>query len=325
VFLRVEKLTRRKRTPDWLRYVLPAAAILLLLPAFFFWEDVYYSLAGDAAERLEKRAAHYETILGSESPEKLYDFIEDARRLADIVERENPGSAMTAYYRGLFDFYELILRVELSAITALELAGRGFLPEGRPGEYSERPIEVLAADSAFYVRRALAMDPELRTRGRAYLILVLSEMLATARTDPILEEYLKESDGQTPLLLVVQSWVTLTLKALRGDAEGLEKVLPELKKPGQPMVLTALDLEFFRAYAAFRGRNYLKALQLIREIKGEPLLTQEQRIEVARMEGEIFLAQNVKETAIKYFQEGYKLSDRSDPLIQERLAELNAL
>ncbi|MBE7439525.1 MAG: hypothetical protein HS115_13795 [Spirochaetales bacterium] len=325
MFLRVEKLTRRKRSPDYLRYVIPVALVVLLLPAFFFWEDVYYSLAGDAAERLEKRAAHYETILSSENPDKLYDFIEDARRLADIVERENPGSAMTAYYRGLFDFYELTLRLELSAITALELAGRGFLPESRPGDYSGRSIEALAADTAFSIRRALAMDPQLRTRGRAALILVLSEMLATARTDPILEDYLKEADGQSPLLAGVRIWVTLTLKALRGDSEGLERMLPDLKKPGQPMVLTGLDLDFFRAYAAFRGRNYLRALQLIREIKGKAGLTRGQRIEVARMEGEIFLAQNVKETAIKYFQEGYQLSDRLDPLIQERLLELNAL
>ncbi len=325
--------SRKRRSKKTLFMILTALLIGLGIPGIFYGPRLYYLYSGDPILRLEKRARQFEVDLreGKRSPVELYEFIADSRSVLAYLEKDHPVRAEIQYYRGLFEFYEILIRVPITGESAVRLVGRYYLPE-EPAENPLRedarliPLADLGKNTAMSMRRALALDPDLPQKRAARLAIALGDLLFTARTDPILLEYIKESDEELPeFFKPYHAWLSLVLLGMRGRIDDLEIYLGKRKTDGTDSALLQLKgahIDLILAFGNFQAKKYNEALQHARSVKGQPELTPFLRSEAARIEGEIFLVQRGSQAARPYFQEAVEIGGKEDEFLKARLAEL---
>jgi len=300
--------------------------ILILLTGtgfagFYFGPSLYFQFTGDAVLRLKKRAELYETLL-AEKKEKtaLYAFIQDTRKLLDIIEKDEPSLAQIQYYRGLFDLYEFLLRHPLYSHELINMTGRGFLPEQ---EFSEEiPQEdsiVLAFKISSHFRKALAFDPSLKEAPVANFGISLADLFYTGRTDLNLLDHIdRTGNGDVGKgLEKTYDWLRVALFTLLGRKDDAVPLINALKEKKTGLTLSEDEANLLLSHVFFSAKDYLKALERVRAIK--PDAKEEYKIEATRMEGEIFFVQNGVFAGLPFFIKAYEMTGRSDPFIKERL------
>lgn len=325
--------SRKRRSKKTVLLVLLALVVGLGVPGFLYGPRLYYIYSGDPILRLEKRSRQFEADLreGKRSQEDLYQYILDSRRVLTYLEKDNPVRAEIQYYRGLFQFYEIVIRVPFTGDSAVRLIGRLYLPEEAPesplaGRTGIVPVPDLGKNTAMAMRRALALDPDLPQGRAARLAIAVGDLLFTARTDPILLEYLKESEEELPpFFRPYRAWMSMVLLGMRGKIDELESFLAAGQDGADNTILhlTPAHLDLARSFGSFYARQYIKALQKARSVKSEAEAPVYLRSEATRMEGEIFLIQRGPAAARVYFQEALQLSENQDEYLKSRLAELD--
>ncbi|MBI3394482.1 MAG: hypothetical protein HY042_01465 [Spirochaetia bacterium] len=331
----IEPYGRKKSEgPKRLLGIALVAVILgaLGLGGWFYGPALYFQFSGDAIIRISKKADAYESRLLSEGqePADLYAQIEETRRILNLVERENPVSAEAVYYQGLFDFFELMLRLKLDGQTLVQLTGRGYLPPESTGHgLPAFKASDLARRAGIRMRKALALDPGLAQAPIAGLVIAYSDVLVTSRTDPLLYEYLKRikisqiREAYRPYAL----WMSLALYALQGRKAELESLAQELEKPGTPLTAVGFkldkdSLQLVLCHGMFHAKDYLRALDLTRQVRASKA-PDALRAEAARMEGEIFLVQSGPDAARPHFEEAKRLLGGKDAFMDERLKAIS--
>jgi len=300
--------------------------------AFHYAPLLYYQFTGDMMLRIEQRVAVYNEFLEKKnrSAADLYHYIADTRKMLDIVEKDHSASARLYYYRGLFDFYELLLRTELDGTSLIQLTGRQYLPpekviEGIPAT----SVQSVAKKVTVQMRKSLALDPspkapELHT---ALLVMILGDLLFSGRTDPILFTRMETIDPSVvdPVLLRYYLWMKLALLTFHGKRSDIEMVLnggSEQEKEALSVLLEAGDRNLLLCYASYFSRDYLRALYFARLVKFDREVPPRKRAEAVRMEGEIFLIQRGPDIARFFWNQALEIAD--DPFIKGRLESLDS-
>ncbi|MBL8021509.1 MAG: hypothetical protein JNM27_17700 [Leptospirales bacterium] len=297
-------------------------------------------LLGSADARIQKRIALFETEYNKSgrSPAELLDLVESSRKIVQLMEREKPASAEVYYYYSLLNYYEILIRVPLDGPSLLRLTGRGYLPDSPPGlNLPPVSISALAQETASLARKSLAIDPEPPFASRLKAALSLGELLSTGRTDPHLLAVtmsIKRED-LTKSMTDSNDWIRWALFALQGKAIELEqelnerKMLQDFAPPPAPDSRTiehiSLDVNESRllmSHACLVGRDYIRALNFARLVKFNASTEPIWKIDAARVEGEIFLAQSGPLAAKPYLEEALKLSDGKDKFVEERIQQI---
>jgi len=313
----------------WL-LLIPAA---LSVAAYLYGPRLYYQFSDDPIVRLRRRAEAFESRMISKkhSAEDQYKYLLKTREMLEIIEKDSPAIPDIHYYHGLFNFYELVLRLSLDSSRLLLTAGRGILPGHRELQGIEGvSIADLSRQCSLRMRKVLALDPEFGNAPTAHLIIAYGDLLHTARTDPVLLKHLSRAKetGLSRALLPYHDWIALGLYAFLGRKEELERTADRIEKensktPGLRMSINKAELNMVLGFGAFNTRDFLRALRLARSVKKDESASVAVRVEAVRMEGEIFLVQRGPRTALDYFKEALKLAGGNDPYLKKRIAELS--
>ncbi|MBI41191.1 MAG: hypothetical protein CMF59_16470 [Leptospiraceae bacterium] len=261
----------------------------------------------------------------------LYQQIDENRRIIEIIARTEEDLGTMAAWRGRYELYELLLRIQLDSRNLIEFSGRGYLPPLRPSLLEERSVQSIGFELSRYMRRALAYNPEGSYKSLAHFGVALGDLMYFGRTDPAILQHLHAVNPSElpPELRKEWIWVASGLYALLGDHQKLK----EITDPAQPAAdatqqedplnargfLKVYQKQLLMGYARFQAKDYMQALYSVRQVKYDPSVPAFYRAEAARMEGEINARQNGPYFAIPYLQEALRISGE-DPFLQERLS-----
>jgi hypothetical protein len=242
--------------------------------------------------------------------------------MLDGLEREKSASASVHYHRGLQDYHEFVIRMPMTGLQLIRLTGRGYLPEEIPAQQDAQGDSLydLARHMSMEMRKALALDPDLKEASTAELAIAIGDFFHTGRTDPALLDHLDRvvAESLSSEWKHSYNWMRLALYTLLGRNAELEGLATEISASNGTLTQNQVSLILSHGY--FVSKNYLKALQLVRQIKTVSTDAGE-KSEALRMEGEIFLIQNGPFLAIPYFQQALAV-EPEDVFLKERLASL---
>ena len=352
-----EPMSRRKKSRGrtWI-WLIPLS--LLIAGGVFYGQDVIrffqVRFASDSLLRLQGRTDAYlasyarysqmEPPVSTDDPgenpyfklqDALYQQIDENRRIIEIIARTEEDLGTMAAWRGRYELYELLLRIQLDSRNLIEFSGRGYLPPLRPSLLEERSIQSIGFQLSRYMRRALAYDADARYKSLAHFGVALGDLMYFGRTDPAILQHLHQVNPSElpPELKREWMWVATGLYALLGDHEKLQEVLnppaeeasaldPQADMPAVDTAegfLEPYQKQLLLGYARFQSRNYMQALYSVRQVKYDASVPNFYRAEAARMEGEINAKQNGPYFAIPYLQEALRISG-DDPFLQDRLS-----
>ncbi|HBS06340.1 MAG TPA: hypothetical protein DEA96_15335 [Leptospiraceae bacterium] len=352
-----EPMSRRKKSRGrlWIWFI---PLTLIAVAGVFYGQDVFryfqVRFASDSLLRLQGRTdaylasyARYSEMVPPASTEDpaenpyfklqdaLYQQIDENRRIIEIIARTEEDLGTMAAWRGRYELYELLLRIQLDSRNLIEFSGRGYLPPLRPSLLEEKSVQSIGFELSRYMRRALAYNPDGSYKSLAHFGVALGDLMYFGRTDPAILEHLHAVNPAElpPELQKEWMWVAAGLYALLGDHEKLKEITDppatqdSAQTPGEgnPPVNTGIDFlepyqkQLLLGYARFQARDYMQALYAVRLVKYDPSVPDFYRAEAARMEGEINAKQNGPYFAIPYLQEALRISG-DDPFLQERLS-----
>lgn len=235
-----EPLRRKRRSGKKLWLILLLAVIGA--GSYFYGRAVYdyfyVLLSPNTLLRLQDRSADYlkywyQYRSTPESDEEeflklqglLYDRLDETRRVLAVLKRREPARPEVPYYEGLFNLYELLLRLDLSDKALLMLTGRGYLPGTVISNLEPVKVPELAHRTSVSMRKSLALNPDLRTASQAHLAIVLGDLLYTGRTDPNLLTHLDavNPDAIEPELRPLYLFLSIALNSLLGRPAELKK------------------------------------------------------------------------------------------------------
>jgi len=324
-----ENSSRKKKGNKSYLWVGAAAIILVaaIIPSYIYGPALYYQFTGDAVLRIQKKAAHYESFLASgKTDQDLPGLIADSRKMLDVLERSQPVRWELPYYRGLFDFFEYIVRLQCDGRSLIRLVGRGFLPQ-EIDPAVQPPTQNLARSSAIHMRRALAYQPDMSAAPTARLVIAYSDLMSTGRTDLYLRDLMEAvRTGELPAAYRAHyEWMALAIGAMLGQIAMMESMAQEIQKapPDSGHIkLTPDQLSIVLAFGSFYAKDYIRALQYARTVKYNLQAPVDLRVEATRLEGEIFLVQSGPLQARFFFEEALKLSGGSDTFVSDRIQSL---
>ena len=305
---------RRGRPLLWMAFGL----LVLAIPAYLFGPRLYYRYSDDPLSRMERRAQAFLKLQAEGSPpDLLLKQVDESLTILKILEKDQAYEPQIQYYFGLFQFFELIVRVDPVVPNLLQLAGRGYLPVSREtGTPRTRSLTALGRRIGLRMRRALAMRADFPQADVARLALIYADLFYTARTDRILQNYmagLKRAELPAELWRPYD-WMAILLDVVGGEPARLQKRLAE-KKGG--LLIQAPDRALLGCYASFRAARYLEALNVARALQSAE--DNFRQVEAIRMEGEVFLKQRGARTALPYFQQALRKSGGTDAFLKGRI------
>ena len=307
---------RRGRPLLWIAVGLVALAV----PGYLYGPRLYYRYSDDPLSRMDRRAEAFLKLQAEGSPpELLLQQVDESLTILRILEKDQGSEPLIQYYFGLFEFFELVLRVDPSVANLLQLAGRGYLPAGRDTAVPRKSsLTALGRRISVRVRRALALQPELPQADQARLALLFGDLFYTARTDRMLQVGMAriKRSALPAELWRSYDWMALLLDVVGGEPGRLQKRLAETKGG---LLVPAADRSLLECYAAFRAARYLEALRLARGLHANE--ESFRQVEALRMEGEVFLKQRGGRIALPYFEQALKKSGGTDPYLKGRIRQ----
>lgn len=332
---RIESTRVRRRRSRKIWFLIPLIGLIGFL-AYRYGEGTYLAIRQrflpENLQLLESRSSHVEeqliahsirsddgalpgyTLFSEEEREQIVAYLKDSRRILSFYEGSTETGAALQASAALFQFYELLLYVQLNERSVLDLAGRGFLPS-LTGINAETFREK-ARSSLLLSRKSLAMDPGQRRADDLRLIEAVSDLLYNERTDPHLFDQLIRinRDKIAPGLKPTYAFASLALFARSGNRERLNEILDANSKSGMSQML--------RIYALFHARDYIQAMQLARTLMADAQAEPALRSEAARMMGEIFRIQSGAAAGLPYLYQAREL--HADPFLDELIQQWQA-
>ncbi|MBX7059692.1 MAG: hypothetical protein K1X75_16630 [Leptospirales bacterium] len=296
--------------------------------SYWFGTRIYYRITGDAILRIERKLDDLEERWQKRTGDSadLLESLKDIRKLLEIHGRNKPGDPEFFYYQGLLDFYELALRAPLDGDSLVQLSGRGYLPQPAAAEEGRMGIAALALRISREMRKALALEPELKHSSAAHLALVYGDLFYTGRTDPQLLELLARAKAEelSGPQLALRDWIGMALYSILGKNGELTALAAQVAAPAAAGAVPRLALSerariLILAHGALHSRDYLQALYLARQVKQQSTESPLYASEAARLEGEVFLVQRGKLAALPYFEQALQLAGGADPFLEERI------
>lgn len=332
---RIESTRVRRRRSRKIWFLLPLIGLIGFL-AYRYGEGTYLAIRQrflpENLQLLESRISHVEeqliahtiqsdagvlpgyTHFSEQERKQIVAYLKDSRRILSFYEGPAETGAAIQTSAALFQFYELLLYVQLNEKSVLDLAGRGFLPSltGITVETFREKVR----SSLLLSRKSLAMDPEQRRADDLRLIEVVSDLLYNERTDPHLFDQLTHinRDKIAPGLKPTYAFASLALFARSGNRERLNEILDAHAKSGMSQML--------RIYTLFHAREYIQAMQLARILMADAQAEPALRSEAARMMGEIFRIQSGTAAGLLYLYQARGL--HPDPFLDELIQQWQA-
>ncbi len=332
---RIESTRTRRRRHGKLWFALLLLALLSFL-GYRYGEDAYVAVRQrflpENLQLLESRASHIDARLDShaktaegltlpgytafddEEHENLVSYLEDSRRILRLYEGSSETGAALQANAALFQFYELLLYLQLDEKSILQLAGRGFLPPLK--RIDADAFRSKARSTLLLVRKSLAMDPTQRRADDLHLIELLADLLYNERTDPYLFEQLEAIAPEkiTPGLQPAYRFAALSLFALSGNKDRLNRVLAE-----ENLHLGTETRELLQIFTFFHARDFIRAMQLTRALMLNPQVAAPVRSEAYRMMAEIFRIQSGPAAGLPYLYRAREL--HPDPFLDELIQQ----
>lgn len=290
-------------------------------------------ILGSADSRIQKRLTTFEQEYHKpgRAPKDLLDIIESTRKIVQLMEKEKPANPEVYYYYSLLNYYELLVRVPLDGTALLRLTGRGYLPDMPEGSsLPPASVPALAQEASAFARKSLAIDPARDYVSRLNTALILGELLSTGRTDPHLLNVTLSVKGEelTRTMKESHDWMRFALFALQGKSTVLEQELQNgkylLDGPDRPadLILDVHESRLLMAHACFAAREFNRALAFARQVKMDPASEKIWKVDAARVEGDVFLAQNIPLAARGFYDEALKLSEGTDDFVKHKIESL---
>jgi hypothetical protein len=291
-------------------------------------------ILGSADSRIQKRLALFEEQYQKQgrAPRELLDIIESTRKIVQLMEKEKPAHAEVYYYYSLLNYYELLVRVPLDGTALLLLTGRGYLPDMPEGSaLPPASIPALAQEASAFARKSQAIEPGKDYTSRLNTALILGELLSTGRTDPHLLSVTLSVKGEDLTRTMKQShdWIRFALFALQGKSAVLEQELTENKYltegPDRPadLILDVHESRLLLAHACFQAKDYNRTLMFARQVKMHPQAERIWKVDATRVEGDVFLVQNIPLAARGFYEEALRLAEGKDDFIAQKLDALS--
>ncbi len=313
----------------------------------------YFHLGNNSLLQLETHTQKIEKLLlqdSAQTEDTILTFLEDARQLAKIAQKNQQIEAFIYYYQSLFDFYEMTLRIPFDEKDLIQLAGRGFLPQQTVfPNIPKISLPRLARRAAIGMRKAFALDPTFLRSDQALLVMVYGNLLYSERIKQAdLNRILSvKEQNLSPFLHYYWNWMSTGLLVLMGeekmafqkiyqlpsfDTSSQKKNIPAKMKVSkdllhkkeqslQPLRLSHSSKKLLFCYTAYYAKDYIRSLRFARSVKRNVSFPLYSKIEALRMEAEIFYIQRGPLVARPYMEKAYTLSDKKDILIEERLQE----
>ena len=315
------------------RIILFLGFIFIAYQIKVYYPRILFYFSGNSVLRLDKQSKRVEGYLikQKERPKDILEVIEQSRETAkNFVNRESVNP-LPYYYIGLFDFYELLLRLPINQHSLLELTGRGFLPQASSFKtIKSRKILLLLKENIKVIHKSLAITDNFLYTKEANLILVFSSFLYTARTDKRELERLEnilEADF-SPLFSGVRTWLYLSFITQLGATKELRKWYASYQKTQEKQEketfwrLSPIGAELLLAYGLYHAKDYIRALRHVRNIIHLPNTPQFLQVEALLTQAEIFYRQRGARYARPYFKKAFQASQEADLFIKERIEEI---
>lgn len=290
-------------------------------------------ILGSADSRIQKRLVLFEQEFQKpgREPKDLLDVIESTRKIVQLMEKEKPAHAEVYYYYSLLNYYELLVRVPLDGTALLRLTGRGFLPDMPEGStLPPASVSALAQEASAYARKSLAIEPGRDYVSKLNTALILGELLSTGRTDPHLLNVTLAVKSEDLTLTMKQShdWIRFALFALQGKSAILEQELTQgkylIEGPDRPvdLILDVHEARLLMAHACFQAKDFNRTLMYARAVKTHPQAERIWKVDATRVEGDVFLVQNIPLAARGFYEEALRLAEGKDDFIAQRIESL---
>lgn len=309
--------------------------------AYFYWPQLYFHFTGSALGQLQQRSEEAERRLldPKEDQKQLLAFFDETHQLINTAEAGRGASAWLCFYRGLFNLYELFLRVSHDSTSLIELTGRGFVPLQK--ELGDKNVSLLQLGRkiAIPMRKALALSPDLQEAPTAHLALVYGNLFLSGRTDKRDLRRLEESREirLSPLRERYRNWMQIAFYALFGQERALTLLLQhkEQEHKGREhkgreeiererdllLPLSTPEQEMLLCHAHYYARKYVEALRFARRAKRRSETPLHLVVEATRMEAEIFYLQRGSSAAIPYLRKALEFTEGRDSFIKKRLEQ----
>ncbi len=315
---------KSKRSAFWLRLIFLFCIIGSGAGAYLYWPQLYLYFSGNALLRLQKRSEQFEERLlaQKEEPLVLLQFLAETHQFINIAEISHGADPWLYFYRGLFDFYQLLLRSSYDYKNLIELTGRGFVPSQKLLGDKKVSLLQLGRKITINMRKTLALAPNFQRAPTAHLALIYGNLFFTGRTDR--RDLIRLEEIKTAQFSQLQqrhhNWIEMVFYIFFGKKESLQLLLQQMKKQGA-LLPTLAQQNILLCHVHYYARSYIDALRFARRVAKRRNSPPHLLVEAARMEAEIFYIQRGVSAAIPYLHKALKFTEGEDIFIKKRLEQ----
>lgn len=199
----------------------------------------------------------------------------------------------------------------------------GFIAEdGDNASFFEEKYDILEGMYRNAVR-AEALADEYPEQYSNRLFILLYEILEGRRGASFILEDLKKIDYEriSPEVRQIYTWLNFISSVNSGNLSELSSIYEMNKNAGQEggIEITDRELNFLKGITAYKSKDYIQALEFLRETYGElDFIT----IEATKTEAMIFFYQNLHEKAITLLEQLYVDLHGNDSTIKPKLQKI---
>ena len=301
----------------------PFIFALLLFSALFFLykkrKEIQFLFAGNIPQKYVKYEKKIMETLASGKLEKeiVSDFASISQSYLQ-VEPLNPSShhavAKSAYYELLLNGFEFTLTKLMQFILETDVAQKDF-----SAHYTQ--LNTMYRNAL----RANIFADEYREKHSNLLLILLYETLESRKNPTFILSALHsiEYERVNTDLRALYIWLSFISAVNSGDTEALESINEKNSnlQAGLKLELNDREILFLKGVSAFNRKEFVKALELLREAKGSlDYIT----IQAIKMEANIFHQQNLHEKAISILEQLYDSTGREDASIKLKISQILA-
>lgn len=313
------KIDKKKRF-NWKAPLLGAFLIGIFLLLFFNRKEIIFHLGGNAPQKNSKSEKKLidEYLSGKLKKETIAEFVTTSSSLLQsepTLPRASHTMAKGFFYNLVFNGFEFNVKQLYTFVLEDQDTNQYFQKYGRTlnGMYRN-------------ALRAEIFQDNYPEKHSNQLLIVLNNILE-GRINPefVLTDLIKiDYERITPDLRRAYIWLSFITAINSGNQEELEIVFDRNASMANEggMVITEREMDFFRGLTAYKKKEFVKALELLRKVKQDMDFV---TVEAVKMEAMIFHLQNLNDKAIALLEDLNKQLDNSDPKVKARIAQIQSL
>ncbi len=173
--------------------------------------------------------------------------------------------------------------------------------------------------------RARIFSDEFREKHSNNLLILLYEILESRKKPSLILEELKQIEYEkvSPDLRSVYIWLSFIAAVSSGDIDALAEINEKNHnlQDGLQLKVNEREVIFLKGVSCYNKKEFVKALELLRESKGNlDFIT----VQAIKMEANIFYQQNLHEKAISILENLYQATGKEDDSIKLKISQIIA-